>query len=594
MSYVEVPTNVPETERYVADHLGLLIAPLHAADGELLGVLSTEGPVDIAHPPAGTCELVELYAEQARLALTGLRRQDVLTERLRMSYAAQGDAPGRRCRGERAVAAGVGGRRARGDDARAWCLGLRRARARCPRRGRVVPARRSPSGSGTDVCTLLEPMIGTCLSDETTLTDESAPLLGRLAAVTGHEQALLAAIGDGTGSRGALLVLRRAEDEPWTDSDREAVFALGRRLGTVADQVKGRRRDQEIVEELMRLDEYRRDLVASITHDLKTPLTAIALNTELLESDRRLAEAGSHPVGGDPPERRPAVQPGRRPPRDGPRRGGRRQPHEVDLVQMVRDACGHAETEARCVGSPSTSTRPRNCGRRSTRTLWRGSSPTWWRTRSSSACRAAASYCVSSGIGGASWSSGAADEGIGIPEDLLETIFDIVTSYSGRAHRGVPGLRDRPGDLRPHRHPPRRTDHGGRRRRGRDRRSPCASPADRLDRPAARASAQTGLGDQPSGEAVGRDAPGQQVDPGVERQTTSVIARTPTSNRWNGRGSRSRVAPCRWAIHPPRALVTTALITLAIAAPRIVPSSPSWLERAVAVAAATAPATTVG
>lgn len=177
VSYAEIPTGVPEAERYLGHHLGLLIAPLLSPTGELLGVLATEGPVEIVHPAPGTCELVELYAEQARLALSALH-------------------------------------------------------------------------------------------------------------------------------------------------------------------------DQETVEELQRLDEYRRDLVASITHDLKTPLTAIALNTELLESDKRLAEAGSYPVA--------AI-----------RRSADRLADlvddllamarvdeaadtvtEVDLVQMVRDACGHSETEA--------------------------------------------------------------------------------------------------------------------------------------------------------------------------------------------------------------------------------------------------------
>ena len=182
LSYLEVPGDVPETERYVAHHLGLLLAPLHAPDGELVGVLATEGPVDTTHPPAGTCELVELYADQVRLALSALRHQDALTERLR---------------------------------------------------------------------------------------------------------------------------------------------------------------------ELLRLDAYRRDLVASITHDLKTPLTAIALNTELLESDGRLAEAGSHPVAAI---RRSAdrladlvddllalarVEEGADP------------AAEVDLVAMVRDACDHVEPDAR-------------------------------------------------------------------------------------------------------------------------------------------------------------------------------------------------------------------------------------------------------
>jgi N-methylhydantoinase A len=48
--------------------------------GAKVGVITTEGPVDIVHPAPGTCELVELYAGQARLALTALRDQDLETE----------------------------------------------------------------------------------------------------------------------------------------------------------------------------------------------------------------------------------------------------------------------------------------------------------------------------------------------------------------------------------------------------------------------------------------------------------------------------------------------------------------------------------
>jgi signal transduction histidine kinase len=437
LSYVEVPTNEPGASLYAADHLGLLVAPLHAPDGELLGVLTTEGPVDIAHPPEGTCELVELYAEQARLALTGLRRQDVLTERLRMSYAAQSVLQGASSAEDvpsllESVAGSLGEMmRARG----AWTC------------AELEPGVHAEAASyppevaerlGADVCTLLQPMIGTCLTDETTLTDESAPLLGRLAAVTGHEQALLAAIGDGTGTRGALLVLRRAEDEPWSESDREAAFTLGRRLGVVADQVQGRRRDQEIVAELLRLDQYRRDLAASITHDLKTPLTAIALNTELLESDGRLAEAGSHPV-------------------EAIRRSADRLSNlvddllamaraeegvdnltEVDLVQMLRDACDHAETEAglRDVGFDLDT--PKDL---------------WAMVDSNALARVFANL-----VGNAvkfslprgrvvlhlSRSDGAVefrctDEGIGIPPDRLETIFDISSRTPDARTEELPG-----------------------------------------------------------------------------------------------------------------------------------------------------------
>jgi signal transduction histidine kinase len=105
--------------------------------------------------------------------------------------------------------------------------------------------------------------------------------------------------------------------------------------------------EQEVVDELRRLDQYRRDLVASLTHDLRTPLTAIALNTELLESDRHL-EAGAHPVA--------AIR------RSAERlsslvddlmtlaraeEGGLTGRDEIgDVAAVLRDACRYAEVEA--------------------------------------------------------------------------------------------------------------------------------------------------------------------------------------------------------------------------------------------------------
>ena len=138
-------------------------------------------------------------------------------------------------------------------------------------------------------------------------------------------------------------------------SEREALAGLGRRLGSVVEQLETRRRDRHLVAELRELDQYRRDLVASLTHDLKTPLTAIALNAELLESDRRLAEAGAHPVAAIRRSAERLVEPRRRPAGAGPRRGGSRAGGRTgrgldgagtDAVALVRDACRHAEVEA--------------------------------------------------------------------------------------------------------------------------------------------------------------------------------------------------------------------------------------------------------
>ena len=290
VTYVEVP----EDDLPHAGEIGMLVAPLRTISGELVGVLATEGSVDLVDPPDGTCELVELYADQARLALHAMRDHEVLAERLRLSEATltlfhecarQDDVTALLA----TVVAGLtDALRADG----AWaCLeiapGVHADTAAYPDRVAEVLA--------ADVCTLLDPLVDQCRSDGTSRTDATSPVLARIARATAHDHVLLAAIGHGDEPRGALLVLRSG-DETWNADENAALSGLGLRLGTLGQQLVGRLRVQQVAEQLRELDRHRRDLVASITHDLKTPLTAIALNTELLESDRGLAHASASPV----------------------------------------------------------------------------------------------------------------------------------------------------------------------------------------------------------------------------------------------------------------------------------------------------------
>lgn len=441
LSFAELPDSTPETERYIAGHLGLLLAPLHAPTGELLGVLATEGPVDIAHPAPGTCDLVELYAEQARLALTALRDHGVLQEQLRMSNAAQAvlqaaasadDLPGLL-----SVVTGALGEMLRSPVAWA-CAELEPG---VPAEAASYPAEVAEQ-LGPDVCTLLEPMSSAALSDGRASTSETEPLLGRLAAVAGMEQAMLAPVGDGTGLRGALLVFRTKGDEPWSRDEEEAAYALGRRLGALAEKVRGRRRDQQTAQELIRLDAYRRDLVASITHDLKTPLTAIALNTELLESDDGLAEAASHPVA--------AIR------RSAERLAGLvddllamaraeqgvDRDVEMDLVEMVRAACEHAETDAALRRVTFELEAPEE--------LWASVDPHAVARVFANLVANAVKFSLPDGrvvLGLSQIRSGdfsgiefrCADDGIGIPPERLDTLFDVARRTPDARVESLPG-----------------------------------------------------------------------------------------------------------------------------------------------------------
>ncbi len=351
VSYVEVPDGAP----FAQGDPTTLLAPLHSNDGVLVGVLSSVGYVDVDQLPPGACDLVELYADQARLALDLLREQHRYVEHLRLSDTAQSllhlaleqpDLPSLLD----VVTAPVG---AMMRAAAVWiCAEIASgAHAEAASYPEEVAGR-----LGADVCTLLEPTVATCRTDDTTLTEEDSPVLGRIAGLAHQQRALLAAIGSGSTARGALLVLRSADDQPWTEREREALAGLGRRLGSVVEQLEARRRDRQLVAELRELDQHRRDLVASLTHDLKTPLTAIALNAELLESDRRPAEAGAHPVAAirRSTERLSSLVddlmalaraeeglelaggPG----------GSPDAAVGTDAVALVRDACRHAEVEA--------------------------------------------------------------------------------------------------------------------------------------------------------------------------------------------------------------------------------------------------------
>jgi signal transduction histidine kinase len=322
---------------------------LQTLSGRLLGVLSIDGTEGLDGLGPAARDLLEAYAGQARLALHSLAVQELLAEQLRLAFGAeellhlagqQPDAPAVL----REVSAGL----TEMVDARvAWaCVEIAagvHAEAACH-------PPEAAAHLGTDICTLIEPLVAVCWRDDRTLTQDDAPLLRRLAGLVGQQEALLAAVGSGTGMRGALLVFRMTENQPWTTPERDVVRRLGRHVGTVVGHLEGRRRDRALVEELRELDAYRRELVVSITHDLKTPLTAITLNTELLASGR-LEDTGHHPVDAI---RRSALR------LSGlvddllalarAEEGLLGAPAEGDLAVVLRDACRHAETEAQLRG----------------------------------------------------------------------------------------------------------------------------------------------------------------------------------------------------------------------------------------------------
>ncbi len=81
----------------------------------------------------------------------------------------------------------------------------------------------------------------------------------------------------------------RAGEPEWTELDRRAALDIGHDLGRVILNARTFEREHELVVELQALDTYKSQLIATISHELKNPLTAITGYLELLETAPELS-----------------------------------------------------------------------------------------------------------------------------------------------------------------------------------------------------------------------------------------------------------------------------------------------------------------
>jgi signal transduction histidine kinase len=82
---------------------------------------------------------------------------------------------------------------------------------------------------------------------------------------------------------GNLVVLRALGAPELSDTELDAIDQISRELGRMVLNTRLYETERRLVAELQEIDRYKGELIATISHELKTPLTSIIGHTELLE-----------------------------------------------------------------------------------------------------------------------------------------------------------------------------------------------------------------------------------------------------------------------------------------------------------------------
>jgi signal transduction histidine kinase len=115
------------------------------------------------------------------------------------------------------------------------------------------------------------------------LSEEHGRLIRDLVQDHPWSSLLFSPVAVGRELLGYVLLARQDDVSPWTHEEQEAVMEVGRTLGRVVLNARLYGRERQLVGELQELDRYKGELIATISHELKTPLTSIIGHIELLE-----------------------------------------------------------------------------------------------------------------------------------------------------------------------------------------------------------------------------------------------------------------------------------------------------------------------
>ena len=283
-----------------------LLAPLSAPTGEMVGLLSVDLPRDGLRPGQFAREALEMYAAQAGIAISNAQQRERLREEVRLAAVVRDvvQSAGKALDLGEVIDACVDPI-VRGLRCDALWVRAFEGEGEVPGRGRgaihgsprLVPpdevvalaGRLAEQGWATRRAVVLP---GTHLAPADHVTDDEVRLTLDFVGQSGCRSVLLAPMGAGPECLGYLVLGRADESTTWTAEEITAALEIGRDLGRAVLHARLFEREHQLVDELRQLDRYKTEMISTLAHELKNPLTAIIGHLELLETaeDGRLTD----------------------------------------------------------------------------------------------------------------------------------------------------------------------------------------------------------------------------------------------------------------------------------------------------------------
>lgn len=293
--WVPDPTSLAPSDAPDAWHpLDMLVAPLYDDKGDLRGTLAMDLPLDGRRPGAQQREVLQTYAEQAGRAVVTALEREALAEQVRLAEAARAIV--------RTASAQMSMDRILADSQQALVEGFQAQGMwlqTFDEDGQGTRAIYSSDGTKVELpdelVTVAESSARQAWSLQRveivsrdrpfgpTITAEQGDGILCFLASIGITSILFTPLGAGPECLGNLVLTRAAGQRDWTDHEAAAALDIGHDLGRAILNARTFEREHHLVEELQALDTYKSQLIATVSHELKNPLTAITGHLEMLE-----------------------------------------------------------------------------------------------------------------------------------------------------------------------------------------------------------------------------------------------------------------------------------------------------------------------